>query len=61
MPFLVRYIFDDVFTAKNASVLQMLPFAILAVFVFRGRHGVEVAEQLVGAVDEMDVHGRAQV
>jgi subfamily B ATP-binding cassette protein MsbA len=36
MPFLVRYIFDDVFTAKNATVLQMLPFAILAVFVFRG-------------------------
>src|SRR5215470_17026589 len=36
MPFLVRYIFDDIFTAKNASVLQMLPFAILAVFIFRG-------------------------
>jgi len=39
MPFLVRYIFDDVFTAKNAAVLQVLPFAILAVFVFRGLCG----------------------
>ena len=30
MPFLVRYIFDDIFTAKNAAVLQVLPFAIIA-------------------------------
>ena len=36
MPFLVRFIFDDIFTGKNAAVLQMLPFAIIAVFVFRG-------------------------
>jgi subfamily B ATP-binding cassette protein MsbA len=36
MPFLVRLIFDDIFTAKNADVLQILPFAIVAVFVFRG-------------------------
>jgi subfamily B ATP-binding cassette protein MsbA len=36
MPFLVRFIFDDVFTAKNAAVLQVLPFAIIAVFIFRG-------------------------
>ena len=36
LPFLVRYIFDDIFTAKNAAVLQVLPFAILAVFIFRG-------------------------
>ena len=36
MPFLVRFIFDDIFTAKNADVLQVLPFAIIAVFVFRG-------------------------
>jgi subfamily B ATP-binding cassette protein MsbA len=39
MPFLVRFIFDDVFTGKNASVLQVLPFAILGVFVFRGLCG----------------------
>jgi len=39
MPFLVRFIFDDVFTAKNASVLQVLPFAIIGVFVFRGLCG----------------------
>src|SRR5689334_9738340 len=36
MPFLVRYIFDDVFTAKNAATLQVLPFAIIVVFIFRG-------------------------
>ena len=36
MPFLVRYIFDDIFTAKNADVLRVLPFAIIGVFVFRG-------------------------
>src|SRR5262245_56588677 len=39
MPFLVRYIFDDIFTAKSAAVLQVLPFAILAVFLFRGLCG----------------------
>jgi subfamily B ATP-binding cassette protein MsbA len=36
MPFLVRHIFDDIFTAKNAAVLQVLPLVILAVFVVRG-------------------------
>jgi subfamily B ATP-binding cassette protein MsbA len=39
MPFLVRYIFDDIFTAKNAAVLQILPIAIIVVFVFRGLCG----------------------
>jgi subfamily B ATP-binding cassette protein MsbA len=39
MPFLVRYIFDDIFTAKNADVLRVLPFAIIGVFVFRGLCG----------------------
>jgi ATP-binding cassette, subfamily B, bacterial MsbA len=39
MPFLVRYIFDDIFTAKNAAVLQVLPVAIVAVFIFRGLCG----------------------
>jgi subfamily B ATP-binding cassette protein MsbA len=39
MPFLVRYIFDDIFTAKNAAVLQVLPVAVVAVFVFRGLCG----------------------
>jgi subfamily B ATP-binding cassette protein MsbA len=39
MPFLVRYIFDDIFTQKNAAVLQVLPFAIVGVFVFRGLCG----------------------
>lgn len=36
MPFLVRHIFDDVFTAKNREVLQILPVVILSVFLFRG-------------------------
>jgi ATP-binding cassette, subfamily B, bacterial MsbA len=39
MPFLVRYIFDDIFTAKNADVLRALPFAVIGVFVFRGLCG----------------------
>src|SRR5262249_4021761 len=39
MPFLVRFIFDDIFTGKNAAVLQMLPFAIVAVCIFRGLCG----------------------
>ncbi|MEO8604320.1 MAG: lipid A export permease/ATP-binding protein MsbA [bacterium] len=36
MPFLVRFIFDDIFTAKNAAVLQWLPIAVILVFIFRG-------------------------
>lgn len=36
MPFLVRHIFDDVFTAKNREVLQLLPVVIIGVFLFRG-------------------------
>jgi subfamily B ATP-binding cassette protein MsbA len=36
MPFLVRYIFDDIFTARNQAMLQALPLVIIAVFVFRG-------------------------
>lgn len=36
MPFLVRHIFDDVFTAKNESVLRVLPFVIIGVFLVRG-------------------------
>ena len=36
MPFLVRFIFDDIFTEKNAAVLHVLPLAIILVFVFRG-------------------------
>ncbi len=36
MPFLVRHIFDDVFTNKNLWALKVLPVAILGTFVFRG-------------------------
>jgi len=35
MPFLVRFIFDDVFTNKNLVVLRVLPFAIIGTFVIR--------------------------
>ena len=36
MPFLVRYVFDDLFTAKHAQLLLVLPGAIVLVFIFRG-------------------------
>jgi len=36
MPFLVRHVFDDVFTNKNLAALSVLPFVIVGVFVFRG-------------------------
>src|SRR3990172_8537198 len=36
MPFLVRHISDDVFSEKNAGVLAVLPFIIVATFVVRG-------------------------
>jgi len=36
MPFLIRHIFDDVFTGKNLLALKVLPFAIVGVFLLRG-------------------------
>ncbi len=36
MPFLVRAIFDDIFTNKNAVMLGLLPGVILGTFVIRG-------------------------
>lgn len=36
MPFLIRYIFDDLFTNKNLTALKILPGAIIATFVLRG-------------------------
>ena len=33
MPFLIRHIFDDVFTNKNLFALKVLPFAIVGVFL----------------------------
>ena len=36
MPFLIRHIFDDVFTGKNLFALKILPFAIVGVFLLRG-------------------------
>lgn len=36
MPFLIRHIFDDVFTAKDRAMLQLLPVVIIGVFLLRG-------------------------
>lgn len=36
MPFLVRHIFDDVFSSKDMFALQVLPVVIIAVFLVRG-------------------------
>lgn len=36
MPFLIRHIFDDVFTNKNLVALKVLPGIIVATFVLRG-------------------------
>ncbi len=35
MPFLIRHVFDDVFTAKNMIALKLLPAIIVATFLFR--------------------------
>ena len=39
MPFLVRHIFDDVFSSKNVFALKVLPLVIIATFVARGIFG----------------------
>lgn len=39
MPFLVRHIFDDVFSAKDMLALKVLPGVIIAVFLVRGLVG----------------------
>ncbi|MFQ5665730.1 MAG: lipid A export permease/ATP-binding protein MsbA [Candidatus Binatia bacterium] len=36
MPFLIRHIFDDVFTAKNLFALKVLPGIIVGTFMLRG-------------------------
>jgi subfamily B ATP-binding cassette protein MsbA len=36
VPFIVRGVFDDIFTRKDQTALAYLPFQIIAVFVFRG-------------------------
>ena len=36
MPFLVQHIFDDVFTARNLTMLRILPAVIIATFLIRG-------------------------
>ncbi len=36
MPFLVRFIFDDIFSEKNAAMLYTLPAVIILTFVARG-------------------------
>jgi subfamily B ATP-binding cassette protein MsbA len=39
MPFLVRFIFDDVFTRKDEWMLNVVPLAIIATFAVRGLLG----------------------
>jgi len=39
MPFLIRHIFDDVFTNKDTYALQVLPGVIIATFLLRGLVG----------------------
>ncbi len=39
MPFLVRYIADDIFAEKNMVILKLLPGVIIAVFLVRGLAG----------------------
>jgi subfamily B ATP-binding cassette protein MsbA len=36
MPFLVRFVFDDVFTNKDTTALTVIPLAIIATFLVRG-------------------------
>jgi subfamily B ATP-binding cassette protein MsbA len=36
MPFLIRHIFDDVFTNKNMAALQIMPVIIVGTFLVRG-------------------------
>jgi subfamily B ATP-binding cassette protein MsbA len=35
LPFLVQYVFDDIFAHKNLRALQVLPLAIVGTFLFR--------------------------
>src|SRR5207248_428687 len=39
MPFLIRHIFDDVFTARDVLALKVLPGIIVGVFLLRGLVG----------------------
>lgn len=50
MPFLVRFVFDDLFAARNASMLRILPLAIIATFLARGilEYGSTYLTQYVG-------------
>ncbi len=36
MPFLVRFIFDDIFSEKNVTMLYTLPFVVIGTFIARG-------------------------
>jgi subfamily B ATP-binding cassette protein MsbA len=49
-PVLVRFVYDDLFAAKNADMLRVLPVAIIATFVARGvlDYGSTYLAQYVG-------------
>ena len=36
MPFLIRWVVDDVFTNKNQAALAYLPFVVISIFAIRG-------------------------
>jgi len=36
VPFLIRFIYDDIFENRDAQMLTLMPFAVFALFVFRG-------------------------
>jgi len=59
MPFLVRFIFDDIFTEKKVAVLWGLPFVIIGVFVARGlfAFGSTYLSEYVGQKIVADLRG----
>ena len=36
VPFLIRFIYDDIFENRDAQMLTLMPFAVFGLFVFRG-------------------------
>ena len=60
MPFLVRFIFDDIFTGKNMRMLQLLPAAVLVTFLVRGvlQYGSDYLGDYVGNRIVTDLRNR---
>ena len=60
MPFLVRFIFDDIFTGKNMRMLELLPAAVLVTFLVRGvlQYGSDYLGDYVGNRIVTDLRNR---